>query len=80
MDFSSLSSFHLDASVIIASVFWGGLGTGVAIYGKKQQSATALFGGIALIAISYFIAESALWMSVAGVAIVAGMWWWSRNN
>jgi hypothetical protein len=50
------------------------------IYGKKQRSAPALLGGIALIGISYFMLNSAVWMSVAGAGIVAGVYYWSRRG
>jgi hypothetical protein len=60
-------------------LMWGALGSGFFIYGKKQKSAPALWGGIALMGISYFI-TSPLWMSVAAVGIVGGIWFWSRQN
>lgn len=75
-----LSSFHFDMGGMIASVIWGGLGVGFWVYGKKQRSGPALFGGIGLFAISIFLADSALWMSVAGAAIVAGVYYWSREE
>jgi hypothetical protein len=76
-DFSSL---HLDAAGLLASLFWGGIGMGVFVYGKKQRSAPALFGGIALLGISYFLADSAVWMCLAGAGILAGMYYWSRHG
>jgi hypothetical protein len=75
-----LSSFHLDAGGLIASLFWGGIGLGFFVYGKKQRSAPPLFGGIALLGISYFLADSALWMSLAGAGILAGIYYWSRHE
>jgi hypothetical protein len=74
------SSFHLDAGGLIASLLWGGLGLGFFVYGKKQRSAPPLFGGIALIGISYFLADSAVWMSVAGAGILIGIYYWSRHE
>ena len=68
-----------DMGGLIASVIWGALGAGYWIYGKKQSSAPALFGGMALVAISIFLADSALWMSLAGVAILFGVHYWSRR-
>ena len=73
-----LPSFN--AGGLIASVIWGGLGMGFFVYGKKQRSAPALLGGIALIGISYFMLNSAVWMSVAGAGIVAGVYYWSRRG
>lgn len=69
----------IDSGTLIASFFWGTIAMGFCIYGKKQRSPPALFGGIAMVAISYFIG-SALWMSVAGVAIIAGIWFWSQRS
>ena len=70
----------MNFGVIAASVFWGGLGLGYWVYGKKQRSAPQLFGGGALMLISYFFSESGLWMSVAGIAILAGIHYWARNE
>jgi hypothetical protein len=74
------SSFHLDAGVLLASVVWGGLGLGLFVYGKKQRSAPPLFSGIALMGISYFVSQSALWMSLAGIDILLGVYFWSRQS
>jgi hypothetical protein len=70
----------IDTSALLASIFWGGLGLGFFVFGKKQRSAPPLFGGIALMGISYFIANSALWMSLAGVGILLGIYLWSRRG
>ena len=67
-----------ETSTLLASVFWGSLGVGYFIYGKKQGAMIILAGGIALCAISYLIA-TALIMSLAGTAIAAGSVWLSRN-
>jgi hypothetical protein len=73
------SSFSFSSATLIASLIWGSIGVGFSIYGKKQRAAPAWFGGIALIGISYFI-SSAIWMSVAAVGIIAGIWFWSRYD
>jgi len=52
---------------------------GFFIYGKKQQAMIPLFGGLLLIAISYFI-ESALYMSLAGAALLVGMYCLKRQG
>jgi hypothetical protein len=70
----------LDIGGLFASVFWGGIGSGFLVYAWKQRSVPPLIGGIALIGISYFLADSALWMSLAGVGILAGIYYWSRNS
>jgi hypothetical protein len=69
--------FSFSTSTLIASLIWGAIGAGFCIYGKKQRTAPAWIGGIALVGISYFI-SSAIWMSVAAVGIIAGIWFWSR--
>ena len=57
---------------LFASLIWGSIGIGFAIYGKRQRAAVPLCGGVALVAISYF-ASSALYMSLAGVGLVTAM-------
>jgi hypothetical protein len=66
-----------NASFLFASLIWGSIGVGFAIYGKKQRAVAPLVGGILLIAISYLI-SSALLMSLVGVALVAGIVWVGR--
>jgi hypothetical protein len=73
------SSLHIDSGILFASLIWGTVGMGFFIFGKKQGSASALFGGLALMGISYFI-SSGLWMSVAAIAIIAGIYIWSKNS
>ena len=67
------------AHFLIASLIWGSVGVGFFIYGKKQQSPVPLFGGLLLIGISYFI-ESALFMSLAAIAILAGIYWLKKQG
>jgi len=67
------------AHSLVASLIWGSVGVGFFIYGKKQQSLVPLFGGLLLIGVSYFI-ESALYMSLAAIAILAGIWWLKKQG
>lgn len=67
------------SDTLIAALIWGSVGLGFFIYGKKQRSFPPLVGGLAMMGMSYFI-SSALWMSVAAVAIIAGIWFWSRYD
>jgi hypothetical protein len=60
---------------MIASVIWGAIGSGFFIYGWKQKSMVPLFGGIALVAGSYFFANSALIMSLFSIAVIAAIYW-----
>ncbi|MEY2429008.1 MAG: hypothetical protein QOJ40_1893 [Verrucomicrobiota bacterium] len=64
----------MDTNTLFASLFWGSLGFGCAIYGKKQGAMVPLFGGVALVAVSYFI-NSALYMSLVCAGMVAAMVW-----
>ena len=73
------SVFHLDTGTLFASLIWSAIGVGFFIFGKRQRSAPPLWGGAALVAISYLI-SSALWMSVAAIAIIAGIYLWCKNS
>ena len=66
-----------NAHSLVASLIWSSVGLGFFIYGKKQQSLIPLFGGLLLIGISYFI-ESALYMSLAAIALIGGIYWLKR--
>jgi hypothetical protein len=67
------------SSFIIASLIWGSIGMGFAIYGKKQRATGPLVGGVLLMGVSYLI-SSALLMSLVGVALVAGIVWYQRRG
>jgi hypothetical protein len=66
-------------SSMIASVIWGAIGSGFAIYGWRQKSMIPLFGGIALVAGSYFFANSAWIMSLFSIVVIAAIIWLKRN-
>ena len=66
------------SSTLFASLIWGSIGLGLAIYGKRQKAMAPLVGGILLMAISYLIG-SALTMSLVGVVLVAGILWAGRH-
>ena len=61
-------------NTLFASLFWGSIGFGCAIYGKKQAAMVPLFGGVAMMAISYFI-SSALYMSIVSAGLLAAIIW-----
>jgi hypothetical protein len=67
-----------NSSTLFASLIWGSIGMGFAIYGKKQRATAPLVGGILLMGISYLIG-SALLMSLVGVVLVAGIVWVGRH-
>ena len=69
----------LSAHYLVASLLWSSVGLGLFIYGKKQQSMVPLFGGLLLIGISYFI-DSAFYLSLAAIAVLAGAYWLKRQG
>ena len=69
----------MNSGGLIASVIWGAIGTGVAIYGWRQKAMIPLISGAALMAISYFLLNSAFWMSVAAVCIIVCAWWLGKR-
>ena len=70
---------NFDSSTLLVSLLWSSIGSGMLIYGKKQQSIPAVVGGLGLLAISYFI-EDAMLMTIAAVVIIAGTWWLVRRG
>jgi len=60
-------------SFLFASLLWGSIGVGYFVYGKKQQSFSAMSGGILMVMASYFI-SSALLMSLASLGIVVAVY------
>ena len=68
-----------DPYSLVASLIWGSVGLGFFIYGKKQQSLAPLFGGLLIIGVSYFI-ESALSMTFASIALLAGVIWLKKQG
>ncbi|MSU59378.1 MAG: hypothetical protein EXS35_14605 [Pedosphaera sp.] len=69
----------LNTNTIWASLFWGSVGAGFFIYGKKQTSLWPMLGGVALIAVSYFI-PSPLWMSLVSVAVIVAIYFLSKRG
>lgn len=69
----------VNPNTLIAPLIWGSVGTGFLIYGKKQQSMIPLFGGIIMVALSYFVA-SALYMSIACLVLMAVMYFLVRQG
>jgi len=53
----------VNPNTLWASVVWGAIGSGFAIYGKKQGKPVPMIGGLVMIGSTYFC-ESALTMSV----------------
>ncbi len=68
-----------DSNGMIASVIWGAVGSGFFIYGWKQKEMIPVFGGVAIVAGSYFLANSAWMMSLFSIAALAVIFWLKRN-
>lgn len=68
-----------NANSLIASVIWGAIGSGFAIYGWKQKEMIPLFGGVAIVAGSYFFTSSALVMSLFSIVAIAAIFWLKRH-
>lgn len=64
---------NFNSNVLFASLFWGSIGAGYFIYGKKQRSWPPMVGGIAIIAVSYLVSLVSL-MSLASIALMAGVY------
>ena len=68
----------MDTYYIFAAFFWGTIGFGFFIFGKKQKSIIPLVGGILLMGLSYMI-KSALNLTLISCAIIAGIYVVSRR-
>ena len=68
-----------DTSFLFASLFWGSVGLGYFIYGKKQASWLPMVGGILMMAASYFIG-SALLMSLLCAGLIAAVYYLLRQG
>lgn len=62
----------LSSSFLFASLFWGSVGAGYWIYGKRQSAMSAMLGGVAMIAVSCVV-RSWFFMSLICLAICAGV-------
>ena len=63
----------MHSDTLLASLIWGAIGSGFMIYGKKQRAMVPLFGGILLVATSYFV-ESPGMMSLLCLGLLAAMY------
>ena len=57
---------------LFASLFWGTVGAGYFIYGKKQREMVPLVGGLVMVVASFFV-SSALLMSLIGIALMVSV-------
>jgi hypothetical protein len=69
----------LNSSFLFASLFWGSVGAGYWIYGKRQSSMPCMLGGVAMIAMSYFI-RSWFFMSLICIGLGFGVYTMMRRG
>lgn len=66
---------NADVSSLMLSVFFGALGAGYALYGRKQRALAPLISGVALMVFPYFV-TGGLMTLVIGAAIAAVPYFW----
>jgi hypothetical protein len=64
---------NFDTNFLFANLFWGTVGSGYCLYGWKQKMLTPFLGGLAMIAVSYFVG-SALLMSLICIALMVAVY------
>jgi hypothetical protein len=64
----------LDEHYIWASFLWGTIASGYIIYGWRQRATIPFLGGAAMTAATFSII-SALWLSLASIAIMFAVYW-----
>ena len=75
---STIQPARMNTNIFLASLVWGAIGSGFVIYGKKQREMVPLYGGIAVVATSYF-AESALVMSVICTGLLVATYFFRHS-
>lgn len=63
----------LSVAVIVVGFLVSTIGFSLFLYGKKQARVPQLIVGVLLMALP-FVLHNALWMAVASVTTVGGMW------
>jgi hypothetical protein len=64
-----------DVSALMLSVFFGALGAGYALYGRKQRALVPLICGVALMVFPYLV-TGGLMTLVIGAVIAAVPYFW----
>ena len=59
-----------DTSILIWGTFFGGIGIGFFIYGKKQNNPISLLTGVVLFLIPYLVSDSRLLIAASLVMMV----------
>lgn len=66
---------NADVSSLMLSVFFGALGAGYALYGRKQRALVPLASGVALMVFPYLVTGGLMTLLV-GAAIAALPYFW----
>jgi hypothetical protein len=64
---------------MVASMIWSTVGVAYIVWGRKVGEFTPAIGGIALIAISWFISSIAL-MSLVAICVLTATWYAMRRG
>lgn len=64
-----------DTTSLLLSVFFGALGAGYALYGRKQRAIAPLISGVALMVFPYLVHGTPMTLLV-GAAIAAVPYFW----
>lgn len=66
---------NADVTSLMLSVFFGALGAGYALYGRRQRALAPLISGVALMVFPYFV-TGGLMTLVIGAVIAAVPYFW----
>ena len=60
-----------DSNTLIASLIWGSIGAGFAVYGKKQQRFPQMLIGVGMMVFPYFVPTVPWMLGVSAALVVA---------
>jgi hypothetical protein len=60
----------LDTSSLLWGLFFGSIGLGFLVYGRKQRAVIPLLAGLALIIFPYFVSNTLLLITI-GIVLIA---------
>ena len=72
---SAMFAAEFDPTTIALGFLFGGIGFVAFRYGRARQQVPPLVLGMALMGVPMFV-TSAIWLSVVGVGLTAGLWLW----
>ncbi len=76
---AALQGMQLSTGSLFAQLLWGGIASGYLIYGWKQKSVPALVGGAVMTGVCFYNPPW-VWLSLASVGIMVGIYFWAKNN